>query len=456
MELREIGRILRASWWLPVVGMLVLAVAALGLSLVATPQYTAQSQLFVSSSQSSSPTEALTGSQFSQQRVSSYARLLTGDDLAARVVERLGLTTSPRDLADQVQATAVTDTVLIDLRVTDESPQRARDIAEAIGVEFRDMVSELETPLGESVPPVKVSVTQSPQVPDEASSPQTVRNVLLGAVAGLLLGAGIAVARARLDRSVKEAEQIEGLAGAPVIGTILRDDSFGSTHVIERGGSQRVAEDYRQLRNNIQFLNVDDPPRTFLVTSALPSEGKTTAVVNLGLALADAGRSVVIVEADLRRPKVTSYLRMVEGVGLTNILSGSADLDDVLQEYSDRGLSVIAAGPTPPNPGELLASSQMAALIGKLRGRFEYVLVDGPPLLPVADSSGFAATVDGVLVSVRYGSTTREQFQQATATLHRVDAKVLGVVLNIVPQKAATGDAYGYGHEYGYAVKRDG
>jgi capsular exopolysaccharide synthesis family protein len=225
--------------------------------------------------------------------------------------------------------------------------------------------------------------------------------------------------------------------------------------MIERGGSQRVAEDYRQLRNNIQFLNVDDPPRTLLVTSALPSEGKTTAVVNLGLALADAGRSVVIVEADLRRPKVTSYLGMVAGVGLTNILSGSADLDDVLQEYAERGLSVIAGGPTPPNPGELLASSQMAALIGKLRGRFEYVLVDGAPLLPVADSSGFAAAMDGVLMSVRYGSTTREQLQQAIGTLHRVDARVLGLILNIVPQKAATGDAYGYGHGYGdgYSAK---
>ncbi|WP_448642929.1 CpsD/CapB family tyrosine-protein kinase [Geodermatophilus sp. URMC 63] len=221
-------------------------------------------------------------------------------------------------------------------------------------------------------------------------------------------------------------------------------------HTIDHAPNTRTAEDYRQLRNNLQFLKVDEPPKVIMVSSALPSEGKTTAVVNLGLALADAGRRVTIVEADLRKPKVTRYLGMVGGVGLTNILSGSADLDDVVQKHGTGDLHVIAAGPTPPNPGELLSSSHMFSLLDKLRGQNDFVLVDAPPLLPVADSTGLSVYMDGVLLSVRYGSTHKEQLQQAAATLERVGATLLGVILNIVPPKAELATAYGYGYGYGY------
>jgi receptor protein-tyrosine kinase len=164
--------------------------------------------------------------------------------------------------------------------------------------------------------------------------------------------------------------------------------------------------------------------------------------------LADAGRKVAIIEADLRRPKVTRYLSMVGGVGLTNLLANTAELDEVIQVYGDGAVSVIAAGPTPPNPGELLASSHMLSLVDKLRGRNDFVLVDAPPLLPVADSSGLAPMTDGVLLSVRYGVTTKDQLRQAATTLERVGAKTLGVILNIIPPKAELASEYGYGYSY--------
>ena len=185
-----------------------------------------------------------------------------------------------------------------------------------------------------------------------------------------------------------------------------------------------------------------------MVASAVPSEGKTTLVLNLSLALADIGHRVVIVEADLRRPKLSTYLGLVGGVGLTNVLAGTAELDDVVQRYGDDEVFVLASGPTPPNPGELLASSHMQALIGKLRGQYDFVLVDVPPLLPVADASGLAAHMDGVLMSVRYGTTRKEQLHQAAATITRVGGRTLGVVLNIVPSKARTAAAYGYDYTY--------
>jgi receptor protein-tyrosine kinase len=158
---------------------------------------------------------------------------------------------------------------------------------------------------------------------------------------------------------------------------------------------------------------------------------------------------VTIVEADLRRPKVTRYLGLVGGAGLTNILAGTAEVEDVTQLYRE-GLKVIAAGPKPPNPGEMLGSSHMRELVDKLRGQNDYVLVDAPPLLPVADSSGLAVAMDGVLLSIRYGETRKEQVQQAVTTLERVGARPLGIVLNIVPSRAQLAGAYGYGYDYGY------
>jgi capsular exopolysaccharide synthesis family protein len=449
VELREILAALRAGWWLAVIGLVVGAGAALLASLLQTPLYTSSTQLFVSTRDSASSSEVFQGSQFSQQRVTSYAQLITGDELADRVIDRLNLDMATSTLRDKIVATTATNTVLIDVTVTDPSPERAQRIADAVGDEFASFATELETTDPGGPSPVKVTVTQRPQVPSVASSPRTTRNAALGALAGLFVGAGLAIARARLDRTVKEADDATELAGAPVIGLVLRDQSLEKRHVIERGTPTRVAEDYRQLRTNLQFLNVDNPPKVIMVSSAMPAEGKTTAAINLALALAEAGRQVTLLDADLRRPRVTNYLGVVGGVGLTNVLAGTADVADVLQPYGDTGVQVIGAGPTPPNPSELLASKHMSALIHELRGKSEYVLIDAPPLLPVADSTGLAVMVDGVLLSVRYGKSRKDQLQQAAATLERVGARTLGLILNMVPPKAGVTAAYGYGYTYG-------
>jgi receptor protein-tyrosine kinase len=238
-----------------------------------------------------------------------------------------------------------------------------------------------------------------------------------------------------------------------MLGAVLRDAGLGKKHTFDRNGGSRTAEDYRQLRNNLRFIDVDDPPKVIMVSSALPAEGKTTLTINLALALADGGERVIVVEADLRRPKVTEYLGLVGGVGLTNVLAGTADIDEVVQVYGSHGMSVLAAGPQPPNPGELLASSHMRALLEKLRGEFDFVLVDAPPLLPVADASGLVPHVDGALLTVRYGTPRTDQLRQATATTQRAGGRVLGVVMNIVPPKSGVAAAYGYGYGYGYKVQ---
>lgn len=454
MELREVLAALRASWWLPVVGLVVGALVALIASLLQTPEYTSRTQLFVSTTDSTSSSDAFQGSQFSQQRVTSYAQLLIGEELARRVIGRLGLDMTPSQLSGEVTATAVTDTVLIDITVTDASAQRAQQVGAALGTEFTILAGELEATDASGVSPVKVTVTDAADLPSAPSSPFTTRNVALGGLVGLLVGAALTIARVRLDRTVKDAEEASELAGAPVIGVVLKDEALTTKHVIERNSTAPIAECYRQLRTNLQFLHVDEPPKVIMISSSVPSEGKTTVAVNLALSLAEAGRQVVLVEGDLRRPRVTRYLGMVGGVGLTNILAGTAELEDVLQPYGDGALRILAAGPTPPNPSELLASSHMFKVIDDLRGKNDFVLIDAPPLLPVADASGLAVLVDGVVLSIRYGSTRKEQLQQTRATLDRVGARTLGIILNIVPPKAEISSAYGYGYNYGYDVQQ--
>jgi receptor protein-tyrosine kinase len=450
---------LRASWWLLVVALLAGGGAALGTSSVQTPLYSSTTQLFVSTSDIKSTTDVYQGSQFSEQRVTSYVRLLTGAGLARRVIHRLDLPLTAEELHSEIRASAAPDTVLIDVTVTDPSAARAQGIANALVDEFADLVADLETPAGGGPSPVKVSVTEAADLPTAPSSPRTLLNTVGGALAGLLVGSALAVGRVRLDRSVKNSDEAADLAGVPVIGAVLRDQGLEERHTIDRQRFSRTAEDYRQLRTNLQFLSVDEPPKVIMVSSAVPAEGKTTVVVNLALALVEAGQRVTIVEADLRRPKVIRYLGLVGGVGLTNVLAGNASFDEVTQAHDDGGLFVIGAGPTPPNPGELLSSSHMSALLDKLRGLNDYVLVDAPPLLPVADASGLAVLVDGVLLSVRYGRTRKEQLRQAATLLERVSARTLGLILNIVPPKAGVAAAYGYGYGYGYgreAERADG
>jgi receptor protein-tyrosine kinase len=452
MEFRDVLGALRAGWWLALMGLVIGGVAALGVSLLMTPQYDAQTQLFVSTDDASSTSAAFQGGQLSQARVSSYAELLRGEALAARVSTALKLGMAPGDLADEITVTTVPQTVLLNVTVTDSSPQRAQQIANQIGIEFPKLVGGLEaSPKGAS--PVRVAVVRGPDLPTVPSSPRTVLNVVLGAFVGLLLGAVAALTRARMDRSVKKIEDAAALTGAPVMGVVVRHPASESRLVVDRNRTSRIAEDYRHLRANLQFLDVDAPPKVIMVSSALPGEGKTTVVVNLALALAEAGRKVTVVEADLRRPRITRYLGMVGGVGLTNILAGTAGVEDVTQHYGADGLDIIAAGPTPPNPSQLVASAAMAELLDKLRASNDFVLVDSPPILPVADSTGLAVIVDGVLLTVHYGSTRRDQLEQAAATIHRVGAKTLGVILNIVPPKADIASALGHG--YGYEAEVD-
>ncbi len=449
VDLKDVAQALRAGWWLVVVGVLLGVAAGGAVTWSATPMYASTTKLFVSTSTTTDTSSVYQGNLFSQQRVTSYAELLSGVQLAAEVVDELQLDMTPEELAAKVSATAVPETVILTVTVTDTSAKRAQDVAASLGRQFAEQVTELETPAGATASTVKVATVQPAALNDSPVSPDAIRNVALGGVLGLLGGLGLALLRSRMDNTVKTSEDIAHLTGVGVIGTVLEDPRVAADHVVTDQDQHSIAaEAYRSIRTNLQFLNVDNPPRVIVVSSAIPGEGKSTLAVNLATVLAQSGSRVMLIEADLRRPRVTRYMGLISGAGLTNVLGGTAMLHEVAQPWGDGGLSVLAAGPMPPNPSEMLGSRQMRVLLDELRERYDYVLIDAPPLLAVTDAAVLTAISDGCVLTSRYGKTRREELEEAASSLDRIDATLLGVILNRVPQSAGAARGYGYAYSY--------
>ncbi|MFI7587879.1 CpsD/CapB family tyrosine-protein kinase [Spongisporangium articulatum] len=239
------------------------------------------------------------------------------------------------------------------------------------------------------------------------------------------------------------------------LGVVPFDRLTAQQPLVQSGDQGGRAEAFRTLRTNLQFTNVDDPPRVIVVTSALPDEGKSTTSANIALTLALSGASVALVEADLRKPAMSKYLGVSSGAGLTNVLAGQYDLREVLVPYGQENLALLPSGPKPPNPSELLGSAHMSSLLETLSTHFDYVIIDAPPLLPVTDAAIVAAMADGALVVVRHGKTTREGLDRAVQSLKAVNAKLLGTVLNFAPRKKRGGGYDGYGYGYGYGTPVD-
>jgi len=374
-----------------------------------------------------------------------------GETLAQRTVDRLNLDITASVLKEKVTAKAKPTTVLIDVAVRDPSPVQARDIANALSDEFVLMARELETPSKGARPEARVVVEQRATVPEFPVVPKKSRNLALGVVVGGLLGFGLAYLRDLLDNTVKTQEILEEITGTGVVGYIpFSKDLVAAPAISFDSDNSGTAEAFRKLRTNLQFLTVDQPPRVLVVTSSSPSEGKSTTAINIALALAEAERTVVLVDGDLRRPRLAKFIDVIGSVGVSTVLSGAAALDDAIQKTKFARLSVLAAGPTPPNPSELLGSLAAEKMLSELRSRFDYVIIDSAPLLAVTDGAILAAKSDGALVIVKAGKTRRDQLAHAVGMLNDVGAKLLGAVLTMIPTGRSGAYSYNYNYNYNY------
>lgn len=444
--------------WLTIVVFFLLSLIGAGaLTYSQVPQYESKARVFISTDTSGGSVDALNASAFTVQRVQSYAELATSRELMQRVISRLNLNITPSQLAGKISAEVSLNTVIIVLTVKDPSPAVAQEIAKAESEVLTDYLAELETPLGKTGSPTKATVVDPASYNAVQVSPKPVLNLVLGGLVGLLLGFGVAVVRDLLDNTISSPEDVEESLDAPVLASVQYDGDVPKHPLLTEAGSHAPrVEAFRLLRTNLQFLNLDTRPKSLVITSAVPGEGKTSTATNLAIALAQTGQRVLLVDGDLRRPKVASLLGLERSVGLTTVLVGRSELQDSIQKHSDSGIYFLASGPIPPNPTEVLQSHAAQSLFDRLNQMFDMVIIDAPPLLPVSDAAIMARDVDGAILVVRHGKTTKDQLKQAGFRLEQVDANLFGVTVNMTPKRGNKSYGYGYGYGYGesYEPKR--
>jgi capsular exopolysaccharide synthesis family protein len=447
VDVRTFLQLLRNHWKM-IAAITVLAGVASGvLTARMTPRYASSVSFYVSAqTNTTDPAMAYQGALLSQQAVQSYADLLTGPRLANSVIRYLGLPMTTPQLTAEVSARSIPQTVLLTATVTDTSPRRAREIATAIGIRFVRLVSVLERPPGQRHATVRVTVVAPAALPSAPVSPNPVRNVGIAVLLGLLIGIAIAALRRSLDTTVKSTDQLAAVtAGRPVIGSVPFDSAARKHPLVTSDEPRgRRLEAYRKIRTNLEFIDVDVPHKALLFTSCLADEGKSSTVCNLANMQAQFGKRVIVVEADLRRPRATSYLGLPSSVGVTDVLVGRVAVADAIQTWGSDQFDMLASGPTPPSPSDLLGSQRMRQLVEQLRGQYDLVLVDAPPLLPFADAVATGPACDGAILMVRYGKTRVAQVRQAIDALDTVGVPILGSVLSMTP--AREHPEYGYGY----------
>lgn len=387
--------------------------------------------------------------------------LVTASDEDPRVAVRLADTfaaeyISFRQEADRAKVRATRDLVRRQLAAMSPTVRRS--------VEGRTLQSRAEE-LGilESLQTGNAELVQRAVLPTDPSSPRTARNTVLGFVLGLMAGIAIAMVVERLDRRVRDSEELEALYGRPVLASVEQVSELAAQGAGLQSLPAGAAESFRMLWARLRYFNVDRSIKTILVTSNAAGEGKTTSAWNLAATAAQRGTErVLLMEADLRRPTVASRSGLAVAPGLADVITDIASLDEGLQSYEfsvepggePRRFDVLVAGAMPPNPAELIESQKMEDLLTRLSAEYDLVVIDSPPAAIVADAIPLMRRVDGVVVVVRVGTSNRVGARRFAQELDRLGAPVLGVIANRV--KRAREDRYYGGYTYTGGVTHDG
>jgi capsular exopolysaccharide synthesis family protein len=448
MDVREQLLILRRSWRLITVLALLGTILAGVASLLTPTAYRASTSLFVSTQNSESSAELQQGSVFALARVQSYVDVSSKPMVLQPVIDKLNLDTTPEALASKIKVSTARNTVIIDIEAQDRSAQRSAEIANAVATSLVTAVADLERPTNGTPTPIRLSAVDNASVPAEPSSPNVKLDLVLGLLYGLAAGIGAAVLRHVLDRNIRTESDLRKTTELPLLAGITEQGGgrlLGAAPSVLDGTG---AEAFRKLRTNLQFAGVNRPMRSIVVTSASAGEGKSTVALNLALTVAKGGRKVILVDADLRLPSVATATGIEGEIGLTTVLVGTSSLEESIQYWAHDGLALLASGPLPPNPSELLGSAAMSNLIEELQTKFDLIIVDSPPILPVADASVLTRSTDSVLLVVGTKKVSQHSLSKAIDQLNFVDANILGVVQNRIPRRgpdANTAYIAGYG-----------
>ncbi len=515
MELRDYLNVIRARKWVIIQAVAIVTLFALAVTFTQPPVYQGEAKVLISEKDTSAALLGTVLPELSSQPergLLTQVELMQIRPLAENTIRKLGLEETPEELLDRVHVTEVGKTNIVVVVAEANDPEQAADIANSMAEEYvtwsqevkrerikaaadevearledaKDQILELGrkieaegktddldaelqiatgtyTTLAEKLEQLRINeqletgsgrIVSTAVVQTQQVAPKPLRNTALGLAVGLLLGLGLAFLYEYLDDTVKSTEELERLYGAPVVGTIpIEKFDKGERRrltIVDTPGSP-AAESYRVLRNSLDFLNFEQNMKTLLVTSAAPAEGKSTVAANLAASLAQAGNKTVLVSCDFRRPTTEQFFNVNNMIGLSDVLTGAHSMKAALQRPGDEQLLIMTSGKMPPNPSELLGSTKMKELIESLEEWADWVIIDTPPLLAVADPAAVARWTDGVLMVTQAGKSTRDAAKKAVEMLEKVGAKVAGVVVwGIEEGKGGTGYGF-YAGSYYYA-----
>ena len=459
MDLLQLWGLARRNWLVLVVSLLLGIAAGAGISYMQPELYSATSRGWVVAGGSDNINSAVVGAEFAGDRAEVYLPLVQSRAVAAQVAEEVGIN-SLGSVAGSLEGSIV-NSVIFQITARASSPELARDMADAAIRATSLEANRLETmtvsgnSTGQTV--IRIVPVEQAVTPRTPISPDWTRNLALGAGVGLLLGFGLVVLRHSLDRRVRESSQVQAITGTSALGVVpISKDLAANTSLARDMGA--AAEAMRQMRTNLRFVSVDQPPRSIVITSANAGEGKSTIAIHLASMLAASGQPTLLIDADLRRPRLAQHFDVDGTVGLTQVIAGAVDLADVLIPTTQDNLDLLPAGRIPPNPSEIVGSGRMQTLLQTLSKTY-FVVIDAPPLLPVTDAGLLTLAADGAVLVIRTGRTRTEQIALCAENLDKVGGRMIGFVMNLVPRKDMGTVVYGYGyggHTSQYYYEEDG
>jgi len=441
VEAARLLAIVRRWWWLLLLGIALGGGASYAVSKTMTPVYRATTTLLVNQTQTPGVI-AYNDVLASERLTQTYRELVTKRPVLETVLARVGKPKDIETLRGMLSVGVIRDTQLLRLSAESEDATLAAALANATAQAFidRNKVTDLSQP-------GTVSVVELATVPTSPVKPQVPLNVALGLIAGLVVAVGLVLLMEYLDDTVKSEQDVERVAGLTTLGVIARFGRRRSGQPVSGYGSRSpAAEAYRAIRTSVQFATMDRPGQVLLVTSPNAGDGKSTTAANLAVAMASAGKRVVLVDGDLRKPTLHRAFNLENRVGLTSALLSGNGTRSYIQSSGFDNLLVLASGPLPPNPSELLSSPRMRDLMEALRREVDVVVMDSPPALLVTDATLLAALADATILVAEAGHTRSAALRQAVDGLSRATDRLLGVVLNKTGRRGAAA----YHHYYHY------
>lgn len=438
MDHRQFWILVRSRWIVLTAFALVGLIAGSAFVLLTPREYQAESELFVSAAGIANTSDLAQGGAFSQQQARNYSAIATKELVLAPVISSLRLTSSVKGLARNVAVTVPLNTSIISIVVSDSSPNRAAKIANAIATSLVDTVIKLVPKKSDGTTPVRLEPVQNATTPTAPSAPNARISLLLGLLAGLVVGLVLIILREIASTRVRSADQIRELTEGPVLATIVNDRGAARSPLLNATLQSTVrAEEFRQLRTSLLAIETVDPQHAILVTSSIPREGKSVTAANLAIALAATGRTVCLVDADLRTPAISALFGLDQArPGLTEVLDGEADEADTIQKWGSTTLSILPSGSVPPNASELIGSNSAVVLFARLRREFELVVIDSPSLIPVTDGAILAGIVGGAVLVVGAGRVETRELRRSLELLGAADAAFVGTVFNRAPARS--------------------